>query len=237
MPVVFLSFGGAFLVMSFLVLARALREAAYLAVFDAASLPYVTGGVVILGFPLAALFSGALGRMTARRAMRILTLSFAVSVAAIWPWLPDSRVAVVAFYLVTAAGTVLLTSGFWLVVADMLVLREAKRLFGLISAGGTVGMLVTGLAVGVAVQRWDPVLLVPGLAGILVLSAALNEFVPRGRAPTAPDATSGGWRKSVGIVVRQPHVRTLTLIVLRPPAPSSASSSWSRRSPRSRRGG
>ena len=211
---VLLSFGGAFLVMSFLVLARALREAAYLDVFDASTLPYVMGGVVVLGFPAAAAFSKALELVNPRRAMRSLSLFFAVAVAAIWPFLTGSPGAVVVFYLVTAVGTVLLTSGFWLVVSEMLVVREAKRLFGLISAGGTLGVLVTGLAVGATVPHVDPSLLVPGLVFLLLASAGLNEFVPRDRMSLNPTGPAPPWTESVALIARNDHVRTLTLVVL-----------------------
>jgi hypothetical protein len=212
--IVLLSFAGAFLVMSFLVLARALREAAYLAVFDASTLPYVMGGVVALGIPAAALFSRGLERVNPRRAQRALSLLLAVLVAAVWPFLPDSPIAVVVFYLITAVGTVLLTSGFWLVVSEMLVVREAKRLFGLISAGGTVGVLVTGLAVGAAVREWEPSLLVPALVFLLLASAALNEFVPPDRMSVDPSGASVPWTRSVADIARNDHVRILTLVVL-----------------------
>ncbi|HSM09660.1 MAG TPA: Npt1/Npt2 family nucleotide transporter [Gemmatimonadota bacterium] len=211
---VLLSFGGAFLVMSFLVLARALREAAYLDLFDASTLPYVMGGVVALSFPAAGAFSKALDLVNPRRAMRALSLLLAVAVAAIWPFLTGSSVGVVVFYLVTAVGTVLLTSGFWLVVSEMLVVREAKRLFGLISAGGTLGVLVTGLAVGATVEHVEPSLLVPVLVFLLLASAALNEFVPRDRMSLNPTGPTPPWTESVVLIARDDHVRTLTLVVL-----------------------
>lgn len=211
---VLLSFGGAFLVMSFLVLARALREAAYLDLFDASTLPYVMGGVVALSFPAAGAFSKALEFVNPRRALRALALLLAVAVAAIWPFLTGSPVAVVVFYLVTAVGTVLITSAFWLVVSEMLVVREAKRLFGLISAGGTLGVLVTGLAVGATVEHVDPSLLVPVLVFLLLASAGLNEFVPRDRMSLNPTGPTPAWTDSVALIARNDHVRTLTLVVL-----------------------
>jgi len=210
---VLLSFGGAFLVMSFLILARALREAAYLDVFDASTLPYVMGGVVALSFPAAGAYSKSLEFVNPRRVMRALSLLLAVAVAAVWPFLGHSMIAVVAFYLVTAVGTVLLTSGFWLVVSEMLVVREAKRLFGLISAGGTLGVLVTGLAVGAAAEHVDPSLLVPILVFLLLAAAGLNEFVPRDRISVNPTGPTPPWTESVALIARNDHVRTLTLVV------------------------
>jgi hypothetical protein len=212
--IVALSSAGAFLVMSFVVLSRALREAAYLAEFDASTLPYVTGGVVILGLPLAAQFSRAMGQVDPRRAMRIFALLLATAVAAIWPFLGSSPTAVVVFYLVTAAGTVLLASGFWLVVSEMLVVREAKRLFGLISAGGTLGMMVTGTTVGLIVKTVDSTYLVPALVVILLAYAGLNEFVPRSRVSDAPVTRRLRWSDSVALIFSRPHLKTLSMIVL-----------------------
>ena len=209
-----LSFAGAFLIMSFLILARTLREAAYLDLFDASTLPYVMGGVVVLGLPAAAVFSRLLERVNPRRALRALALLLAVSVAAIWPFLPDSRIAVVAFYLVTAVGAVLLSSAFWLVVSEMLVVREAKRLFGLISAGGTLGVLVTGLSVGLVVRYVEPSALVPGLVFLLLGATALNEFVPPDRMSADPSGPPVNWTEGVRQVAGSSHVWTLTLVVL-----------------------
>jgi len=211
--IVALSFTGAFLLMAFVVLSRALREAAYLAAFDASTLPYITGGVVILGLPLAALFSRALGRVDPRKAMRVFALLFAAAIAAIGPFFASSSTAVVIFYLVTAAGTVLLASGFWLIVSEMLVIREAKRLFGLISAGGTLGMLVTGTTVGATVHMYDPIYFVPVLVLVLLAFAGLNEFVPRGRG-SSTTGEDPRWTDSVTLIFQHRHLRTLAMLVV-----------------------
>ena len=58
----------------------------------------------------------------------------------------ENRPAAVVFYLWTVVATLLLTSGFWIVTSEMFAVREAKRLFGLISAGGALGTFATGLS-------------------------------------------------------------------------------------------
>lgn len=209
-----LSFAGAFVVMSFLVLSRALRESAYLSRFDADTLPFAVGGVVALGIPAAAFFARAVDRTGPQRTMRAFTLGLAVAVAAIWPLLPESSLGIVVFYLVTAVGTVLLTSGFWLVTSETLVVREAKRLFALISAGGTLGVLVTGLGVGWAVQRWEPELLVPALVLLLLASAGLNETSTVRVDSHDPTPRELRWFDGVRTILRTPHVRSLTLVIL-----------------------
>ena len=50
------SFLGAYCVISFLILAKSLREALYLSVFDVTTLPYVIIGAAVLSLPTAGLF-------------------------------------------------------------------------------------------------------------------------------------------------------------------------------------
>ncbi len=57
-----LSFGGAFLVIAFLILGRSLREAFYLTSFPIETLPYITAAVAFLSVPTVALFARRLAR-------------------------------------------------------------------------------------------------------------------------------------------------------------------------------
>ena len=52
----------------------------------------------------------------------------------------------VAFYVFTALGPLLLTSGLWVVTSERFALRDAKRLFGMIGAGGTLGAMLAGIS-------------------------------------------------------------------------------------------
>ncbi|TFG66362.1 MAG: hypothetical protein E4H28_02185 [Gemmatimonadales bacterium] len=211
--IVAVSFAGAFLVMSFVGLSATLRETTYQAEIGTSNLSYVRAGVVFLGISAAVLFSRTLGLVEPRRAMRVIALLLATGMAAIWPFLGSSKTAVVLFYLVTATGTVLLASGFWLVVSEMLVVREAKRLFGLISAGGTLGLLVTGLAGALIAKQVETATFVPALVVILIAYAGLNEFVPRTRISCTPIAPNVRWNDSIALIFSRPHLRTLTAIV------------------------
>ncbi len=61
-----LSFAGAFLVISFLIAARSIREALYLTAFDVKTLPYITGAVAILSVPTVGVFEVVSDLMTTR---------------------------------------------------------------------------------------------------------------------------------------------------------------------------
>jgi len=138
-----LSSCGAFLTIGFLVLGRSIREALFLARFPVETLPYVTAAVALAGVPAVGLFTRRIARGGTRRVLIRTAGGLAIGVAALWPIAVRSGAAVIAFYLWTAIGTLLLTSGFWLVTAELFPVRGAKRLFGLVAAGGTVGAMVS----------------------------------------------------------------------------------------------
>ena len=130
-----LSFLGAFLVIAFLVLARALRESIYITVFPVESLPYVVAAVALLSVPAVGLFARQLSRHEPRRVLMGTVVIMAAGLAVLWPFATRLPAAVVAFYLWTALGALLLTSGFWIVTADYFPVRGAKRLLRLHRGG------------------------------------------------------------------------------------------------------
>jgi hypothetical protein len=99
-----------------------------------------------------------------------------------WPAaMLDARLAAVLFYLWTVVAALLLTSGFWIIASEVFAVREAKRLFGLISAGGAMGTLVTGVSLSLLLTRFRPVHLIPLLVVFLGLALVVLELIPRDR--------------------------------------------------------
>ena len=215
---VLLAFAGAFLMMAFVVLSRALREAFFLEIYDASSLPYVGGAAIALGLAAAALFSRAVSTRHPQSVLRATIAGLAVAILALHPFLDDAGTLIVVFYLLTAVGTLLLTSGFWLVVSEMFAVREAKRLFGLVSAGGTLGLLAAGLSMRPLLGRFEPRDLLFVLAGLLGLALLVNEALPRdrlrstraGHGPEAPARSGEGFR----LVTSTPQVRLIAIVFL-----------------------
>ncbi|MGW8283580.1 MAG: Npt1/Npt2 family nucleotide transporter, partial [Gemmatimonadota bacterium] len=214
---VLLTFAGAFVMMAFVVLSRALREALFLASFDASYLPYIGGAAIGIGLAGAGLFARALGSWQPKPVLRSVMASLAFALAALYPLIDRSMPVIVLFYLLTAVGTILLTSGFWLVVSELFAVREAKRLFGLVSAGGTLGMLVAGTSIRPLLSRFEPNDLVFVLIGLLGLGLLLNETITRDRretdAPTGRDAAlSRGDR--IRLVLAEPQLRLIASVLL-----------------------
>jgi hypothetical protein len=215
-----LSFVGAFLVMSFVIVARALREGFYYGTFDPNTMPYITAATVGLGMPAAAWFGRVLTRVHPLRAVRRMYAWLAVGLLVLLGAEPLARnvataldVVIVGFYLWTAVGSLLVASGFWLVVAELFAVRQAKRLFGLISTGGALGTL-TGTLIGPALDRTDPVNLVPVLVVILVLSDLVGRALPSGRLRPVRHTERSGRERAFTLVWKGRHLRLIALIVV-----------------------
>lgn len=231
-----LSIAGAFLVVAFMILARSLREALYLTTFPVETLPYVMGAVALLSVPTVGWFARRLAGRTPRRVLRGALLLFGAGLLAVWPVVESTAPAVVAFYLITALGTLVFTSGFWLVTAELFPVRGAKRLFGFIGAGGTAGAMVMGNSVGWLTERLSSGELVLGLVLLVAVFLAIQRALPAADATgagapgegreadgdedgTADRAASpdpvrrSSVREAFAALWRDPHLRILALVV------------------------
>jgi AAA family ATP:ADP antiporter len=182
-----LSVLGAFFIMGFAVLASSLRDAFYLVFFEASTLPYILYASLLVGLPGVAVFSRLMASRAPHSVMRTVVVLVSGGLLLVYALvlLPgpilDPRPAAVLFYLWTVVAALLLTSGFWIIVSDVFAVREAKRLFGLISAGGAMGTLVTGLSISMLLRVIRPVHLIPLLVVFLLLALVTLEMMPRDR--------------------------------------------------------
>jgi ATP/ADP translocase len=211
-----LSFAGAFFLVAFMVLGRSLREAFYLASFGIKTLPYITAAAAALSIPAVGAFTRLLVLHSPQRALRELQLCLAAGLLLVSPFVSHSASAVIIFYLWTALGTLVLTSGFWIVTAEIFAIRGAKRLFGLIGAGGTAGAMLTGNSLTWFTRHGELRFLVPGLIGLLVLFTVTHSLLPKREKTAAAAAEPPGLTvpESGRLVWRESHLRTLALIVM-----------------------
>jgi len=212
-----LSFLGAYSVLSFMILARALRNASYVTTIYVTTLPYVTIAVAILTVPTVGVFGRAMGSRNPHNVYSVFLLGFAVVIVAVFalaPAVPEATV--VGFYIVTVLGASLLSTGFWMVTSEHFSLRQAKRLFGLVGAGGTLGAMITGLSVNSLTQRLSTFQLVPGLvlllAAVLVLQRLMPGLSPHRNLGGQPAGTS--MREGIRLISRSAHLRNITIVVL-----------------------
>jgi hypothetical protein len=95
--------------------------------------------------------------------------------------------------------------------------REAKRLFGLISAGGAMGTLVTGLSLSALLTTFEPVHLIPLLVIFLLLAQVTLEVMPRdrlGRGHRHGSHEARGSMEGVRALTSNRHLRLIAGIVL-----------------------
>lgn len=213
MGVLWLSFFGAFFVLGFTVLGRSIREALYLTHFDVTTLPYITVAVAFLSIPTVTLFSRLLSAYTARSVLEVTVFVQIVGIGLLWPVIGLSRIFIVVLYVWTMLGTMVIASGFWIVTAELFPLRSAKRLFGIISAGGTAGAMVFGTS-----MSWLTVF-VPVSSLLLLLIAVLSALICVQRmlpgsymVQTGPGEPSSP-RDALRTLLSDPHLRLIASIV------------------------
>ncbi len=220
---------GAFLVMAFSIAARSLREAFFIDEFSIESLPYVIIVTALLSLPLVGAFSRLMTRQEPETVYQMLISILIGGLFVLWALTSLSAsdavdgATTVAFYVFTALGTLLLTSGFWVVTSEQFALRDAKLLFGMIGAGGTLGAMVAGLSLGPVGRTLESLSSSPGMGNsglVLSLIAALGalllllRLLPEPTVDSAPrDVDSPAVAESLALVVRTPHLRTMALIV------------------------
>src|SRR5438093_6409704 len=101
-----------------------------------------------------------------------------------------------ALYVFVEAMGSLVVIRFWTLANDVFHAREAKRLFGLIGAGGTIANVVFGLLVSRYARRIGA----PNLLWLMVAQLLACALLARGGARLISTAPLIGWRRARRIV-------------------------------------
>jgi AAA family ATP:ADP antiporter len=136
-----------------------------------AHLSWMFTGTFVVMLLVAPFFGALVARFPRQRfvpwAYRFFLLNLVVFAALIH--LDVARVAVAyAYFTWLSVYNLFVVSVFWSVMADVFRNEQGKRLFGMISAGGTMGALVGGWFTSALAEQL-------GLMGLLLLAAALLE--------------------------------------------------------------
>jgi ATP:ADP antiporter, AAA family len=195
------------------------RDALFLAKLPPSRLPLAYIAIAILALFVSRVNQVAAQRF-ARRRLLSMTLVGGGAVTAIFWYLTQHREpwVLIALYVWTGVLATVVVVQFWLQLADVLDVTQAKRLFGLIGAGGLVGATLGSATAGALLTRMDAraILLV---SAIIQASAA---FVPLGfshtkeadapkrRRHAAPQAPA----RSVGAMLRDRYLLRLFVMSL-----------------------
>ncbi|MGZ8522005.1 MAG: Npt1/Npt2 family nucleotide transporter [Candidatus Binatia bacterium] len=133
---------------------KVVRDALFLSRFPITQLPYV----YLLAAVLAGVVIGVYSRYTAKFSLSRLipgSLAFVISNVILF-WLTITLYGagwvLYAYYMWSAIGGLILVAQFWMLANGLFNPRDGKRLFGIITAGGTLGAMVGGLAAKWAVN-------------------------------------------------------------------------------------
>jgi ATP:ADP antiporter, AAA family len=134
-------------------------------------------------FGVVSLVTPVWGTIVAKRPRRVVPLAFHAFAACALVFFVVLRVHLApvtvgrVFYVWSAVFNVFVVSVFWSLLADLLGPSTAKRLYGPISAGGTVGAIAGPLLTTLLLDHI-------GVAGVLVMTAVLLELAVLGVALT-----------------------------------------------------
>ena len=203
---------------AFQIAGKATRDALFLSSFGVAALPLM----VIAAAAVSAAVSVALARLMAQNrpgwlVPRLFGLS-ALLLLAEWALaLQSRRPAAILLYLHFTALGALLVSGFWAIVNERFDPRTARRTIGHITAGGSVGGLLGGLLPERVGAMLSLLAMLPILATLHLLAAALvlgvDHGAPHRTLPPEPQLDSAPGEGALAIFRASPYLLSLALMV------------------------
>ena len=201
------------LAIAFQTAGKATRNAIFLSVYDASSLPTMWAVAAGASLALALLTAWALTRFGPRR---LVPAGFALSAGLLigeW-WLLDRlpRVVAILFYLHFAAFGAVLLSGLWSIVSERFDPRAARRQIGRIGAAGSLGGVAGCLGAAWVASAWEVQTMLLLLAGCHLAAGVSAAFA--GRGIPAPTLEAPEEQLPSPIATRLPYLRLLVALVL-----------------------
>ncbi len=171
---------------TFQIAGKATRDALFLSSFGVAALPGMVIAAAVVSAVVSVVLARVMGRSRPSRLVpRLFGLSALLLLAEWWLALQARRPAAAILYLHFTGLGALLVSGFWAIVNERFDPQTARRTIGHITAGGSLGGLLGGLLPERVGATLSLTAMLPILAGLHLLSAALVLGVDRG-APHQP---------------------------------------------------
>ena len=213
----FLLFACLFLLLTFQITTKTVRQSTFIDSLGAEMLPLVYLLVAICSYPFLRLYSRLADRMQLKRLIIGTSLTVALTLMGFWalmrtgwPWVS------VLFYVMISITFGLVTTQFWSFATHLLDPRQAKRLFGLIGAGGLLGGILGGQVARLTTAWFGTESALIAAALMLVGVAALIWGV---QLPTKPAETpakrkkeeeaKGGW----AAIMQSRHLQMVALLV------------------------
>jgi ATP/ADP translocase len=220
-----LLFSYLFLIITCYQLGKTARDALFLGAFKASKLPYADMTIAFsVGIVIAAYMM--IGRRTSLRNLMVgCLLAFAAVQCGFWylaRFQPELRWQYAILYVWVGVFGVLAPTQVWTLANYLLTTREAKRVFGLVGAGGITGWIFSGMLANALARirglGTESLLLVMALillgcaALVLVLWREKGRSVATEAAPHAePDSKS--LRESLAVVFSSPYLISIASLI------------------------
>ena len=217
---VVLMFSYAFTVMTAYNIIQPVTRSAFIDDLGAESLPYVLLATGALIGVVMQLYASVITRLPRRWALPIVQLAMTGMLMLFFllfqgdtPWVSSG------FYFFGQILGTLLLSQFWTLANDVYDPRQARRLFGFIGGGASLGgMAGSGLAVLLAGQIGTPGLLLASAAALtaavgVVICILVTESGFEPRADDAGLAQRGGLTAALTLVRQEPSLRRIASLV------------------------
>lgn len=212
-----------FLVIASYIVLKAVRNSLFIDTYGAVKLPYVIIGIAVLVGGFVDIYI-RLSRRVRPSILVWVTLIFVSSNLVVFWALAHFGSSSVrnalypVLYIWTGCYGVIIPVQFWTLFNEVFSTREAKRLVGLIGAGGIIGASVGGFALRAVVPILGTINMLLVVAGAMVVCTLLSVILHRfrlevsslGRRPTPPRHLGHSIRK----ISSSPHLKVLAGLVL-----------------------
>jgi len=198
-------------------LIKAIRNSLFISEFGAVKLPYVMLGIAGLAAMFAAVYIRLARRFDSIKLTFWTLLFFASNVFVFWwlalqgrPWLYP------VIYLWAGVFGVIAPVQVWTLANELFTTREAKRLFGVVGAGGILGAALGGWAAGQLAPRIGTTHLMLLVASLLVLAAGTVRLLQRHRgrgARRADEDAPKNLTQSLKSIGSSGHLKLLAALV------------------------
>jgi AAA family ATP:ADP antiporter len=214
-----LMFAYAFLAMSAYNIVKPVTRSQFISSLGADNLPYVQLAAGLLIGVLVYIYGHGAARVPRRWVVPVTQAGLAVLLLGFWPFIRAGSVpASAALFVFGLALGLLLISQFWTLANDLYDSRQARRLFGFIGGGASLGG-----AMGAAITRFSVDLvgtanLLPISAVVLLACGAVVAIIVR-REPQAATSPAIEAERGVGLgaarrmLAESRHLRIITLLI------------------------
>lgn len=216
--VALMMFAYSFLAMTAYNILKPITRSRFIADFGADNLPYVQLVAGVLIGVLMHQYTRAMSKLPRRSVLPVtqggiivLLVTFWALMRTDWPWVP------VAFYFFGLILGILLISQFWTLANDIYDPRQAKRVFGFIGGGASLGgALGAGLTSFVVEEVGNANLLLVSAATLTACTAIVMAIIKRHHAAgniSLEDERGVGSSEAIRLLIQSPHLRVIALVI------------------------